>query len=150
MISSCVSSIAYVGMECDELCSSLVVELSGELFVFDGQHVDDSGERVDGLLLLSALLIEVGQATLCRLELIAKSLLALGHSVLSADSRVEFFFEIGVAVGENMPLYSGFGREGDDRECTVGTQRSAGEQAVHRIAYVDACRVGGHAGSSCA
>jgi hypothetical protein len=44
-------------LERDEFARSLMAELCCELIVFDSQHVDDAGERFDGLLLSSALLV---------------------------------------------------------------------------------------------
>ena len=68
----------------------MAAELRCELIVFNSQHVDDAGERVDGLLLLSAVLIQVGQAALCGLELVAKSLLAVVTIVaLAAEAGIK-------------------------------------------------------------
>ena len=54
-----------------------------------------------------------------------------GDVVLGADPGVEFVFEIGVPVGQDVPFHVGFLGEFDDGERTRRVQRPPGQQAVH-------------------
>jgi hypothetical protein len=52
--------------------------------------------------------------------------------VLGFDPGAEPVFQVGVLVGQDVPLNSGFGSQGDDGELAVGTQRDAVQEPVHR------------------
>lgn len=58
----------------------------------------------------------------------------LGYSVLRADSRVKLLFEVGMAVGENVPFDSGFDREGDDGHDSEKRLRDQLEATQRRLA----------------
>jgi hypothetical protein len=114
--------------EVQPCCGGIAKRSGCAAYRFCGEHVECTGERVGGLLVLVAF-----RGARCRVYgvggvFVAERDLAGRDRLLGFDPGVEPVFQVGVLMGEDVALDACFGGEGDDGEAAAGAQRDLGGQ----------------------